>query len=67
MPEPIPSGTLTLIKSQKGMSKEEKTWVMTSIVFTLIAIVLSCSMVSPMPIVFAFAFDAITVAQLEVD
>jgi hypothetical protein len=67
MPEPIPLGTLSFIKTQKGMSKEEKTWVTTSIVFTLTALILSCWTISPMPIVFAFAFDAFIVAQLEVD
>jgi hypothetical protein len=67
MPEPIPSNTLSLIKAEKGMSDEEKTWVATSIIFTLIAVILSYLILCPMPIVFAFAFDAITVAQLEVE
>jgi hypothetical protein len=67
MPEPIPTDTLRLIKSEKGLSKEERSWVIVSIIFTLIAVILSYWTICPMPIVFAFAFDAITVAQLEVE
>ena len=67
MPEPIPSKTLRLIKYKKGLSKEEKVWLILAVTVTGIAIIMSYLFKSPMPLVFAFAFDAITVAKLEVE
>ncbi|MCE2665152.1 MAG: hypothetical protein LW716_21805 [Microcystis sp. 53602_E8] len=52
MPEPIPTKVLQNIKRQKGLSPAEKLW-----------LGLAC----PMPIVLAFAFDAVTAARLEVE
>jgi hypothetical protein len=52
MPEPIP---------------DEKWWLGAAIVCTLTALVLGLMLACPMPIVLAFAFDAVTAAQLEVE
>ena len=65
MPEPIPASTLRAIKREKGFSHEERWWVTIAITSTVVAIALTCLMMSPMPLIFAFAFDAITVAQME--
>lgn len=67
MPEPIPQKTLRSIKTEKGMSGEERNWLLAGVTASLIAAVLAFLMASPMPIVLAFAFDAIVVAQLEVE
>lgn len=67
MPEPIPSDVLRLIKVNKGFCSEEKTWVLWAVMMSAIAVMLSYVLKSPMPIVFAFAFDAITAAKLEVE
>ena len=67
MPEPIPYKVLRIIKTEKGLSSSEQLWVSIATVFSAIAILLSCLLVNPMPVVLAFAFDAITVAQLEVE
>ncbi|MGK7876962.1 MAG: hypothetical protein AB4426_27830 [Xenococcaceae cyanobacterium] len=67
MPEPISPKTLRLIKTEKGLCFEEKLWLISAWIVTLIAVIVSYCMKSPMPLVFAFAFDAITTAQLEVE
>lgn len=67
MPEPIPSQTLNSIKAQKGFCIEEKVWLVAAAIFSLSGAVLSLLLKCPMPIVFAFGFGAITVAQLEVE
>jgi hypothetical protein len=67
MPEPIPNKVMRLIKAQKGLSNDEKFWSISAIIVSAIAGCLSYVLKSPMPIVFAFAFDAIAVAQLEVE
>jgi hypothetical protein len=67
MPEPIPSKTLKEIKAQKGLCVEEKRLLLAAGIVSAIAIFLSCVLRSPMPIVFAFAFDAIIAALLEVE
>ena len=67
MPEPIPQKALRLIKSEKGLCSEEKVWFVIGTVATLSAAILAYFLASPMPIVLAFAFDAILVAQLEVE
>lgn len=67
IPEPIPFKTLRLIKSQKGLCSEEKLWLTSAMIMSFMGIVLSYFLKSPMPIVFAFALDAITAAQLEVE
>lgn len=67
MPEPIPSKALKMIKAQKGFSCEEKMWAIASVVGTALAAIVSFVMKCPMPMVGAFAFCAVTVAQLEVE
>ncbi len=67
MPEPIPPQVLKLIKAQKGLSRSERLWSISAVGMTLAAGISSCVMMCPMPLVFAFAFDAITVALLEVE
>jgi hypothetical protein len=67
MPEPIPPKVLKKIKRQKGLSPAEKRWLGIAIGFTLTALILGFILACPMPIVLAFAFDAVTAAQLEVE
>jgi hypothetical protein len=67
MPEPIPPQALRLIKAEKGMCASEKAWSISAVMVTLIAAILSYFLKSPMPLVLAFAFCAITVARLEVE
>ncbi len=67
IPEPIPPKVLRLIKAEKGLCMEEKVWVGLACTMTVMGVVISFLLRSPMPIVFAFAFDSVTVAQLEVE
>ena len=67
MPEPIPSEVLRFIKATKGFCTEEKIWLMWAFALSAAAVVFSYIFKSPMPIVFAFAFDAVTAAKLEVE
>ena len=67
IPEPIPPKTLRLIKSEKGLCYEERLWLIAAAIVTLTAVILTYFLKSPMPLVFAFAFDAITAAKLEVE
>lgn len=67
MPEPIPPQVLRLIKANKGLSTEEKWLSSTAVIVTIIAAILSYCLKNPMPLVLAFAFGAVTVAQLEVE
>ncbi len=67
IPEPIPEDALRVIKMTKGLCNEEKAWLMWAIMLSIVGVVSSYLLKSPMPIVFAFAFDAITAAQLEVE
>ena len=67
MPEPIPNKVLQVIKDTKGLTNDEQFWLASATVLSIIAIVLCFLISNPMPIVLAFAFDAITVAKLEVE
>lgn len=67
MPEPIPSHALRLIKAQKGLCAEERLLSISAVAVTVLAAILTFLLHSPMPLVFAFAFGAITVGMLEVD
>lgn len=67
MPLPIPNQVLQTIKQQRGLSVAEKRWRLAAFASTAIAILLSWMMQSPMPLVTAFVFCAIVVAQLEVE
>lgn len=67
MPEPIPSKILRIIKTEKGLCLDEKVWLGLVSIVTVSAIILSYVLKNPMPLVFAFAFNAIAVAKLEVE
>ncbi|MBE9073159.1 hypothetical protein [Microcystis sp. LEGE 08355] len=67
MPEPIPTKVLQKIKRQKGLSPAEKLWLGVAIGLTVTALILCVIFACPMPIVLAFAFDAVTAARLEVE
>ena len=67
MPEPIPSQVLSLIKREKGFTFEEKIWLVLALICTILAITLTYWLRCPMPLVIAFAFNAFTMAQLEVE
>lgn len=67
MPEPIPVKVLKLIKEQKGLCQQERSWLILASVITGVALISSCLAHCPIPIVLAFAFNAVTVAQLEVE
>ena len=67
MPLPIPRETLLRIKAEKGFCVEEKLWLTIAGVVTIAAIILSYLLICPIPLVFAFAFTAITVASFEVE
>ncbi len=67
MPLPIPNQALRLIKAKQGFSPDEKKWCWTASAATVMAAVSSFLLQSPMPLVAAFAFCAMVVAQLEVE
>ena len=67
MPLPIPKETLMEIKANKGFSPEEKLWVSFTLILALMGGVFSYLINCPMPLVFAFVFTAIVVANLELD
>ena len=67
MPEPIPSKVLNGLKAQKGLTIEERWLSISAVVTTVAAVVSSYLLKCPMPLVLAFAFDALTMAQLEVE
>ncbi len=67
MPEPIPQPVLKTIKAEKGLTKDEQRLLTVAAVLSVTAVILCSVLGNPMPIVLAFAFDAITVAQLEVE
>ncbi len=67
MPEPIPVNALRLIKAEKGLTFEEKLWSFSAVVTTVIALFFTLWLHCPLPLVLAFAFNAITVAQFEVE
>ncbi|MGA1623623.1 MAG: hypothetical protein ACO36E_12990 [Synechocystis sp.] len=67
MPEPIPGKIMRAIKLEKGLCEEEKTWLLAAIALSGCAIASALAFKNPMPIVLAFAFDAITAGRLEVE
>ena len=67
MPEPIPPKVLRFIKAEKGLTFEERWLSISAVIGTIVAIVSTYLLKCPMPLVFAFAFDAVTVAQLEIE
>ncbi|MEA5617948.1 hypothetical protein VB711_08865 [Cronbergia sp. UHCC 0137] len=67
MPEPIPVHVLRLIKEENGLTNQEFFWSMTAIATTILAVIYTFVLKCPMPLVFAFAVNAVTVAQFELD
>lgn len=67
MPEPIPVKVLKLIKAEKGLCTQERIWLAIAAAITCLCILSIYSTQCPLPLVLAFAFNAITVAQLEVE
>jgi hypothetical protein len=67
MPVPVPSTVLRNLRNQYGATDWERFW-SSAAIFTAIA-ALGCTYYwgSPMPLVAAFAFCAIAVAQLEIE
>jgi len=65
MPVPIPTKVLRSIKAENGMCSEEKIWCAAAIVSAVSAALATYFLSSPMPLVAAFAFCAITVARME--
>ncbi len=67
MPEPIPDKILRLIKTEKGLTRDEKVWSLTAAIALLLALIISYVLKCPMPFVLAFAFAAIVAGKLEVE
>ncbi|BAZ29380.1 hypothetical protein NIES4074_18250 [Cylindrospermum sp. NIES-4074] len=67
MPEPIPVHVLRLIKAENGLTVEERLWSMSAVVTTVVAVAAAFVLKCPMPLVLAFAVNAVTVAQLELE
>ncbi len=67
MPEPIPARALREIKQAKGMTADERFWSTSAVAVALLAVGLSYCLYSPLPLVLAFAYAAVTVARLEVE
>jgi hypothetical protein len=67
MPEPIPGKVLRGIKEERGMTSQEKIWSLSAVVGTLVAIFSTYIFKCPMPIIVAFAFDAVTAARFEME
>lgn len=65
MPEPIPMNVLRKIKEDNGFTTEEMTWTMIAVVITIVAVFSTFWLKCPIPLVFSFALDAVTVAQFE--
>jgi hypothetical protein len=67
IPEPIPPQVLRGIKSKKGLSTSERLWSTSAVIVTIMATIFSYFLKSPMPLVLAFAFAAVTVGLLEIE
>jgi hypothetical protein len=67
MPLPIPLEVLAVIKRQYGMSTDERKWCATAIGATAIASLISYFSHSPMPLIAAFGFSAVIVANLDAE
>jgi len=65
MPMPIPTQVLQAIKAEKGLCDEEKFWCFSVVGMAILAIVFTYLFASPMPLIAAFIYGAITVARLE--
>jgi hypothetical protein len=67
MPVPIPNQVLRAIKAEKGLTLSERAWCVSAGISIAVAAVSGYLLSSPMPVMFAFAFCAIVVAQMEDD
>ncbi|MBD2568997.1 hypothetical protein [Anabaena lutea] len=65
MPEPIPVHVLRVIKEENGLTNQELFWSITAVVITIVAVIYTFIYKCPMPLVLAFALNAVTVASLE--
>lgn len=65
MPVPIPNQVLRKIKAEKGLCFEEKIWCFAAVFSAVTAGISAYLLSSPMPLVAAFAFCAVTAARLE--
>jgi hypothetical protein len=65
MPVPIPNQVLRAIKAEKGFSPEERMWALLVLFCGISASVCCYWLANPLPLVFAFAFGAVVVAQME--
>lgn len=65
MPEPIPQKVMRLIKLEKGFSSSEQRWLIAAGIVSAIAIVSCYLLMCPMPIVLAFAFDAVVFGHMD--
>ena len=67
IPEPIPKKILRSIKLEKGLCQEEKNLLLTAVGVSCLAIATTVWLKNPMPVVLAFAYDAVTAGHLEVE
>lgn len=65
MPVPIPTQVLCTIKAEPSLCNEEKIWCFSAILSVVLAVILTWLLVSPMPLVAAFIYCAVTVARME--
>jgi hypothetical protein len=65
MPEPIPQKVMRLIKNEKGLSIYEQRWLICAAVASVLAVLFSLFLMSPMPMMLAFGFDAVTFARMD--
>ncbi len=65
MPLPIPNDALELIKSEKGLSPQERHWGAIAWGTTVLAAASGYYLASPMPLIAAFAFCAFVVAAMD--
>ncbi|BDA39881.1 hypothetical protein [Candidatus Atelocyanobacterium thalassae] len=65
MPEPIPFDILRSIKDNNGTCVEEKFWLSFAIILSVASVFFSYWLKNPVPVIFAFAFDAFISAKLE--
>ncbi len=65
MPEPIPQKVMRLIKSEKGLSSSEQRLLATAAGVSILSLVCSYLWMSPMPLMLAFGFNAISFASME--
>jgi hypothetical protein len=65
MPVPIPMQVLRSIKAKKGMCLEERIWCLAAVSSAIAGVAATYFLSSPMPLIAAFAFCAVTVARME--